>query len=280
MVKRVEFLMSGPLGRYGTPILTALCEAAQVDGAASVRITKDYEGRSDTLVLWGVGAPNKNRARQLQRQRGGKTLCWDLAYIGRQPVDAYTRVSVDHEHPQHLLDDTPDDPSRFEAHGIELREAYNPNGHIVLAALGRKSRAYLGPEYDHWERNKLAELRERFKGARIIYRPKPTRSRAPGWMVHLDCETDTDSPFASLLEGAALVVSRHSNVSVDAAIAGVPSESEDGAARWMVGKPYNRDTRLSFLRRICWWQWRTSEAAEAWEFLKPYLGLARERRVA
>lgn len=270
MAERIEFLMQSPMGRYASPMLTALLSAASADVSVDAHVTHRVEAKSDVLVLWGVGANNKNAARAQQRANGGLTFCWDLPYFGRHLDQFYTRVSIDHEHPQALLDRTPHERSRFDALEITLRNDYNQDGHIVLAALGRKSRRYLGPQYERWEARKFDELRRRFPGVRIIYRPKPTNTRTAGWHVPIDCETDFTTPIEQLLRGCRLVVSRHSNVSIDAIVAGVPYETEDGAACWLLGKPFTNQNRIDFLSRICWWQWRVDEAAAAWKFLMNY----------
>jgi hypothetical protein len=67
--------------------------------------------------------------------------------------------------------------------------------------------------------------------------------------------------------GASMLVCRHSNCAVDAVVAGVPIECEDGAAKWLDGKPYKRRTRKDFLNRLAYWQWKASEAAQAWQFI-------------
>jgi hypothetical protein len=70
----------------------------------------------------------------------------------------------------------------------------------------------------------------------------------------------------NVLRGASLVVCRHSNVAVDAVVAGVPFEAEDGAATWLKGKPYTIGNRLDFLRRLAYWQWHQGELYDAVQF--------------
>ena len=70
------------------------------------------------------------------------------------------------------------------------------------------------------------------------------------------------------MRGARLVVCRHSNVAVDAVIAGVPVECEDGAAYWLRDKPYTPEVRRDFLDRLAWWQWKPEECMKAWEFIR------------
>jgi hypothetical protein len=143
---------------------------------------------------------------------------------------------------------------------VTLREDASPDGPIILVGLGTKSRAYL--KDFSWEARTLDALEARFPGRTVIHRPKPGHP-----FDNLRCERDTDTPIAELLVGASLVVCRHSNVAVDAAIAGVPFECVDGAAFWLMGKPFTVDNRLDFLRRLAWWQWRVKEADQAWAFI-------------
>ena len=82
-------------------------------------------------------------------------------------------------------------------------------------------------------------------------------------------EIDGATPIQELLRGASLVICRHSNVAVDACIAGIPVECEDGAARWLyaAGPVQPIERRASFLRRLAWWQWQCDEMEDAWKFL-------------
>lgn len=257
---QVEFLIPTNI-RNGEALLRALANAARDYGDMPV-MRSTLQSRSPWLVLYGVGAPGQDEARRRQLERGCRLVHWDAPYFTRGRKFGNFRVAIDTDHPQQWLPATPDDPARWEAHGITLREHYDPQGHIILAGLGKKSREYLHAA--HWEARKLGELQHRFPGRRIIYRPKPKHPSPslPG------VECDSETPIEKLLRGCALVVSRHSNVSVDAAIAGVPFETEDGAAVWLQGRPYTLENRLSFLHRLAHWQWNVNEAAQAWAFLR------------
>lgn len=237
-------------------ILRAIMKAARADGI-SVTVSSRYTGCAPWLMLWGVGRAEYMVARQRHLQSGGRAILWDMGYVGRGKHDHYVRVTIDHDHPWRDLDKTQADPSRWESFGIGLREDVNPTGHIVLACLGRKSVAAFG--LSGWDDERQEQLRHRFPGVQIMRREKP-RSRY----------ADT-APIESVLAGARLVVCRHSNVAVDAVIAGIPIECEDGAAVWLKGKPYTVENRLDFLRRLCWWQWTCYEAPQAWQFIKGML---------
>ncbi len=228
------------------------------------KMTPRYEGLSDVLMVWGAGSPDNANAILQQGRRGKFSVSWDYGYFGRAKRGGYLRVSLNDWHPQRWLDRTPAHPDRWERHGIQLREDGHPDGHIILVGMGPKSHKYL--HSTGWEQRKLTELRSRFPDRRIIYRPKPGRTFA-----NLDCETALGGGIDELMVGASLVVCRHSNVAVDAAVAGINFECQDGAAQWLTEKPYNVASRLDFLQRLAYWQWLPSESVEAWEFLRTFL---------
>lgn len=258
MAKSVEILIPPSSSPSALAMLYALRDVMDC------RVTSAYTGKSEVLVLYGVGAPDRDLARKAHVASGRHVVCWDLGYFGREKVTGYLRCSIDHEHPQGWLDRTPNDASRWDALNIALREDADPRGPILLVGLGRKSRSYLRAE--NWESERLVLLRKRFPAAEIIYRPKLASEHLP-----LDCRTDADTPIERLLRGASLVSCRHSNVAVDAIVSGVPFECDDGAATWLRGKPFTADNRLDFLRRLAHWQYRPNEAGEAWQFLRGML---------
>lgn len=259
MARSVEILI--PPGKTVERAVVLLDALRAIEPFAQV--TAEYKGQSDWLWLYGVGAPERDKARKHQVKTGRHVWLWDLGYFDRRN---HMRCSVDHDHPQQLLDRTPLDASRWESLGIKLREESDPTGHILLIGLGRKSRAYLHEE--EWERLRLMTLRKRFPKQEIIYRPKP----GSGPPMHLNCKMDATSSIEHLLQGCALVSCRHSNVACDAAVAGVPFECDDGAAMWLQGRPFTVENRLEFLQRLAWWQWKTSEVKQAWEFVQKVIG--------
>jgi hypothetical protein len=255
----VEILRAHRLSLSAQPMLKALATAARAAGD-QVKETGRYEGRSDWLVLFGIGAAVNDQARKAQLARGGRVLMWDLGYVDRAKVVGHLRMSIDFDHPQDWLEKTEASPTRWARLGVALREDSNPAGPVLLIGLGRKSRAYLRQPY--WERDVLVGLQKRFPCREIIFRPKgKDRTQLP-------CTTDRDTPIDQLLRGASLVACRHSNAAVDATIAGVPFEAQDGAARWLQRREFTPANRLAFLQRLAYWQWRTDEAAQAWAFAK------------
>lgn len=240
-------------------MLKALAIAARAAGDVVVE-TKAFRGGSDWLVLFGIGAEVNHKARRAQLAAGGHVLHWDLGYIDRAKVVGHLRMSINTDHPQQWLEKTPGDGSRLQRLNVALREDADPAGPILLIGLGRKSRAYL--KQPQWEQMTFQKLRQRFPSARIIFRPKGNDE------LRMDCDVDPSTPITQLLRSASLVVCRHSNVAVDAAIAGVPFEAEDGAAMWLKNRDFTPENRIEFLRRLAWWQWKSTEAAQAWAFAK------------
>lgn len=277
MVDGIEFLMQSH--RPGRAMGVALREAAVRAGHTVIHADDDcYAGDFKTLMAYGVGDPKIARAREMHLRRGGVAVLWDVGYFIRSIHSKdYLRCSINDDHPQRILDLAPDDGSRWDALGLKLQDTYRPAGPVVLIGLGYKSRKYAGREGAHWESRKLAELRERFKDRKIIYRPK----FSPKWPFPvLDCRTEPHGPIDDVIRGASLVVCRHSNAALDAVRLGIPVECEDGAARWLHGKPYTRENRLALLQKIAWWQWKPSEADAALSFTLGAVSKLQERRAA
>lgn len=259
----VEVLITGEETTLGAAAVKAALNGA-IKAGLNAFPSKRYTGKGDWLCLFGPGQVMRNAARIAQVRKGGHAACFDLGYFAKAKEKQYVRVSVDHNHPQKYIPKTPNDPGRFEEWGITLRNDYDPDGPIIVAGLGQKSRVHL--TLNDWEIKTLNATQRRFPGKKVIYRPKPQGMRDP----HINWEPrDGFTPIEDLLKGASLVVCRHSNVAVDACIAGIPVETEDGAAHALYHKLPNpsAEKRLDFLRRLCYWQWNLNEMEEMWKFL-------------
>lgn len=266
MAMQVEVLIPTDLSPTGDLMLRAMCDAILRAGDQA-RITTSYKGDAEVLMLYGVGAADRAKAREMHVRSNRRVVLWDLGYFAREKIVGHLRCSINHDHPQAYLNATSDDPSRWNKLELPLRNDYNPKGPILLIGLGTKSRIYL--DEPHWEADKLKELRRLYPDRRIIYRPKPGHISPV-----LNVETaSTGTEIQTLLKGASLVICRHSNVACDAILQGIPFQAEDGAAMWLADKPYTAENRLRFLRKLAWWQYRAREAREAWQFLRPMVAL-------
>lgn len=257
-----EIFMPHGTNATGRVILRAIVDAAPAAGVR-VNVIERYTGRTKWLVIWGVGAPGRAVVRDKHVRAGGLVALWDIGFFKRCKISGHCKVSINQDYATNWLDRTEPQPERFATLDLALRNDHDPSGHIILAGIGPKQHDYMRGKIDNWERNKLLELRRRFPGRRIVYRPKPRRP-----FIQLPVETDATSEIEDVLRGAALAVCHHSNVAVDAVLAGVPFESDDGVSTWLKGKPYTEETRLDFCRRIARWQYKSTEMIEAWNFLR------------
>lgn len=236
--------------------LTAMAECAP---AGSV-VNKAYRSARRCLMLYGPGSEVNMRTIEAHKKRGGTIAMWDMGYWDRTES---MRLSMNSMHPtlaQLML--SQQGVSRRE---FTLREDADPAGPILLIGLGAKSVSAYGLGHTlRWETAKAQEIRQRFPGRAILWRPKGRKVvRMAGTILK------HGMPIDDALRGCSLVVCRHSNVAVDACIAGVPVECEDGAAAalYRAGSSPGPDARLHFLQRLSWWNWAPSEAFAAWQWI-------------
>jgi hypothetical protein len=144
-----------------------------------------------------------------------------------------------------------------------LREDADQSGPILLIGIGAKSAVAYGDP--HWAIRKLSDLRHRYPGRAIAWRPKG-RSATPFASLPLR----HGMPIEDALRGCSLVACRHSNVAVDACVAGIPVECDAGAAHALYGRNASpsREDRIDFLRRLSWWEWGICDAPQAWQWIR------------
>ncbi len=253
-VRTVELLRFTPeIDRAG--ILFRMLASAAPSAGLRLVPTWTYQGGSDLLVLWGPGHPSRFGPMRRQIKAGGHVLAFDLAYWDRLRK---VRVSIDAAHPQAWVMRRDWPRARFEADRVFVGNHWNPKGPVIVAGLGRKARDQYGASLiDTWEAEMMATCRERGY-AQIVYRPK-----------------GDPSPIESALTGAALCITWHSNVAVDAIRMGIPVICHDGAAAavcpstWPDGipEPLHEGTRERFLSNLAWFQWSPAEAAHMWAWV-------------
>lgn len=233
-------------------MIDALIAAAPIE----VKVSKRYTGDCDVLVTYGTGHPVRRPWWQAHRASGRHCIGWDLGYWHH--AMGTMRATIDDDHPHQWIRE--EDPSRWDSQGIQLRDDFDPKGHAVIVGMGRKSVVVHGLKALQWETK--AAARAKSMGLTPVYKPKREKYMA---MPGLETMRGT---IEEALKGAALVLCRHSNVAVDACIAGVPVICEDGAAfaLYRNGPAPDKDQRLQFLRSLAWWQWKPEEAKEAWNY--------------
>lgn len=262
-----EIIFSRDMIHHGLNILERMRETAPVDVEWH---EQHYTGTAPLLMTYGIGEPMRGRWFKEHTKSGRHAIAWDQAYFKNTAKFDWRaramRVSIDANHPQRWMDDRPSD--RWDALGIKLREDYDPDGPIVLVGLGPKQNAALNQPKLTWETPMLARIREAYPKTKVIYRPKrEDRTVLP------DTKRMFGMSIEEVLKGASLVVCRHSNVAIDACVAGIPVVCEDGAAAALYGhdlahpvKP-TREERLRFLHKLAYFQWLPTEGKECWQFL-------------
>lgn len=242
------------MANRGKRMMAAMLETAPAGSVAS----RKYSGKRRLLMMYGAGLDSRKAALTAHLNAGGHVAMWDLAYFER---DEAMRLSIDSLHPTKTQLDMAPDTARY-AH--DLRMHANPDGPILLVGIGPKSCLLYGLKPLEWENMKLAELRTRFPKREILWRPKG-RAATPFSGLRMR----HGMPIQEALVGCSLVVCRHSNCAVDAVIAGIPVECEDGAALALYrdNPAPNAVQRSDFLRKLGWWNWKPSEAGQAWEWI-------------
>jgi hypothetical protein len=257
---QAELILVWDMAQRGRRMIEALRDTAPIP----VRVSEAYTGKAEILITYGTGHPIRRPWWQEHRRKGGRCIGLDLGYWDRADPDAAMRVTLDTDHPPQWIRREP--APRWKATGITLREDANPDGPIVLVGGGRKSLQVLREKPLQWEASVLPRLRT--LGREIVYRPKRPTDRGPAGLRVMKHEAIDDA-----LKGASLVVCRHSNVAVDACIAGIPVACDGGAASALYGKDPCKPTavtpsqRRKFLESLAWWNWRPSEAAQTWTYL-------------
>jgi hypothetical protein len=234
-------------------MLQAMIEAAPIP----ICVREAYVGDCEILMTYGTGHAIRRPWWLKHLAKAGRCVGWDLGYWRHE--EGTMRMTLDADHPQRWIREEP--ASRWDAWGIELREDSAPDGPAVIVGLGQKALAVHRLAPLQWEQAAAARIAK--KGRKLVFRPKrvadPRLRRVPLAI----------GPIEDVLRGASLVVCRHSNVAIDACIAGIPVICEDGAALALYrdGPEPTRDQRLQFLRGLAWWQWKPTEARDAWTYL-------------
>lgn len=223
--------------------------------------TTTYQGGADLLLIWGPGHPARFEPMRRQLAAGGHVLACDLAYWHR---DRKIRVSIDAAHPQRWVLSRDWPAARLKADHVPIRDAWNPDGPVLVAGIGDKAKVQYGAAVvEAWEAAKIRECQQR--GRLVVYRAK---QRGQG--------QDIDAALA----GKSLVITWHSNVAVDAMRLGIPVICRDGAAAAVYGpdlpadvmpRPIDPVLRDRFLRNLAWFQWAPIEAREMWGWLQEML---------
>lgn len=207
---------------------------------------------------------------------GRKAVYIDLGYWGRRKRtrwDGFHKLSVNDRHPTAYFQRVPHADDRFCHFDIPIKPWRAKGDHIIIAGMSAKAAAAEGFRPEQWEREVIAKLRKLTRRP-IIYRPKPNWNEArPIIGAEMICDPD----LSRALDGCHAVVTHHSNVAVDAILAGVPAFVWKGVAMPMASSDLRRiedpampDGREQWAADVAWTQWSVDEmnSGEAWRHLR------------
>lgn len=269
----VEFVVYQPMVDRARAFFQAMAHAAPSVGVR-VRRASSYQGQCAWMMFWGPGDPVRAADMARHVSAGGRAIAWDLAYWHR---DRKLRVSIDAPHPQAWVMRRDLSESRLRADRVTVADRWQPTGPIVIAGLGDKARIQYGAAtVDAWEREMALSCRERWPDRQIVYRKKKATTPTPSWTTTVSSGA---TPIESVIAGASLVITWHSNVGVDSIRLGIPVICRDGAAAAVCPstlgsddpQPLAPDLRQRFLANLAWFQWTPNEAPQCWTFLRELL---------
>lgn len=267
---RCDILITHATAPKGRGLLEAMFRGAgraRVD-AKVISHGKPREGA--LLMLYGLGGRDRL---DVGMRYVDRLISWDAGYWDRHlsPFHRRYRISFRGFHPtQFVMTGQEPVSDRWRQSGLSIAADHACSGPILLVGNGPKSNA-IGA--DGWAAGMSRELRRKFPGQAIAYRPKPTGRMEAG----VDFDSVVTGPIDDELRQASLVVCRHSNVAVDACRLGVPVVCQDGAAAAIYPRTLdeyelqpNFELRQQFLHRLAWWQWSPAECETGvvWNWLE------------
>lgn len=253
----------------------AMFKGAQLLGLdATLLRSNTYRGQPehDVAVFYGLSDGLRRIFDVYRRNR--RAVYIDLGYWGRRKrtrYDGYHKVAVNSRHPTAYFQHKLHDHSRFGKFGIPVQPWRRRGRHILLAGMSAKAAAAEGFTPEQFEREAVRQIRE-FTDRPIVYRPKPNWLMAkmiPGARL----QRGSDIPLAEALRNCHAVVTHHSNVGVDALLAGIPCITLDGVASVMgsrkfadIEDPPMPDGRDQWAADIAWTQWTVEEMRQGRAF--------------
>lgn len=208
---------------------------------------------------------------------GGHFVYWDLGYWDRRPhdspADGYHRLAVDDwDTAKTMIRDCPID--RISRLGLTVQESRAGLGEeVMVAGMSEKAGGTHGFKFGEWEAAMKDRLERICSKYPVVIRPKPGRNSAP------------QVPIEQALLRTRLLVTHHSNVSIEAVLAGVPTYAIKGVGVLASPKTLTYDgvvdpyvpsyiERAQLLADVAYAQWTPPEmrAGDAWKHIERIIG--------
>ena len=243
---------------------------------AEQRSSQTYRGRpqSEIAIFYGLSGGLRNVLRDY-RESGRRALFIDLGYWGRRKKtrwDGFHKIVLNARHPTAYFRDTPKPHDRFAQFSVPVQPWRTSGEPVIVIGMSQKAAAEEHYRAEEWERDTVQRLRKMTRRP-IIYRPKPNW---PGARPIPGTQLQRDIPIPDALVGAHAIVTHHSNVAVDAILAGIPAICPDGVASVIsshdlesIESPLLSRDRAQWAADLAYCQWNMAEMADgtAWRML-------------
>lgn len=239
-----------------------------------------YHGRfkgdvhTDLCIAYGWINELTDKVFTKHQEKGIPFIFVDLGYWDRGPEGHY-RVGInDWDTAKHMKRGMPSD--RFDRLRVPLRDDWNPNANqIMIVGMSGKAAWTHGYSDGQWENDTKTFLQQNARpGFEFYVRQKPNK------------QTRRMAPIEEDLKESCFVVSHHSNVAVDALVAGVPFWAKKGVGSLLspptldpalFDNPWfpERSDKMNLLYDIAYAQWTPAEmrSGACWEYIKGVLEL-------
>jgi hypothetical protein len=267
-----------PHSRRSTFCATAMASGIRTTGdQVHERVMTQYPGKPDTdiAVFYGFNKPLMDD----YRNAGRKFIYVDLGYWAREGQLGHHKLGINSRHPTEYFQRRAHASDRFRRLNVTIQpwRKSSPDAPILLCGMSAKGALAEGFHPEEWERKAVAEMRKHTT-RRIIYRPKPNwHASKPidGADYQKGDSQGRDVPAA--LRNVHAVVTHHSNVALDALIAGVPVFVMDGICLPLalsdlskIDTPIYPDGREQWAYDAAYTQWTVAEMTSGapWRHLK------------
>lgn len=236
--------------------------------------TFDGKVTADAAVFYGL-SDKLDQVFKVYREQSTAVYI-DLGYWQRRinnKYDGYHKVSVNNRHPTAYFQNRQHDAERFKRLDIEIQPWKEGGSSVLLAGMSSKACWAEGLANEQWERNAAKMIRVGTPMP-IYYRPKPTWT---GARIINGTHFQRNIDLAQAFSDCHAVVTHHSNVAVDAILAGVPVFCVEGVATPMactdlrkIATPLRPDGREQWAADIAWTQFTPNEMANGlpWRVLR------------
>ncbi len=279
MALRVS-VYSFPGSNRSTGIARAMAQGIHASGDAvqCFRMTDYAEPNADVAVFYGLMRPILDG----YRKAGKAAIYIDLGYWGRHEGgrrDGYHKFALNSRHPTAYFQNKVHCPKRFQHfhQPVYAWRSLESDGNILLAGMSAKAARAEGFAPEEWERSIVKEIRKHTDRP-ILYRPKPNWPDA----THIQgtkMVKGEDGDAHRFIRSLHAVVTHHSNMAVEAILAGVPVFCWDGVATApgkgcsdisKIESPPDAINREQWAADIAWTQWNLAEmtSGRAWKYLK------------